>query len=577
MESDVQSKQVSHKESDPRTTAGAEEPLAELARSLFLAGDMEGALEAYDQSLALAPDRADLLVELANVWQSLQDHESALACYRRAVAVAPDNISARQNLGYLLCNLGEPEAAIEQYELVLQQWPSPISRMLSATVLPVIYGSASEVQTWRQRFTDQVTTLNNAGLRVDTARSQIPTNFLLAYQGENDRELASRLGTIYRGCDMCTRLAPGTAKKRQNRRLRVGFLSAFYHDHTIGRLSLGMIQHLSRDQFEVVVLSAGSTQDAWAEAFIEAADQFVVVPRNVEIARKTVSEQMLDVLVFTDVGMDAVTSTLVYSRMAPVQCVQWGHPETTGSPAIDYFLSSELLETAESDAHYTEQLVRLPELGIYYHRPMRTGEPRPRAYYGLSDSQHIYVCPQTLYKFHPDFDHILAGILRRDPDAELVLLEGRVRNWMDRLRKRFQKTLPNGDRRVRFLPAQKHEDYLSLFQVADVILDPLYFSGGNSSFEAFAMSAPVVTLPGRFQRGRFTLAMYRKMNFDELVVDSPEHYVDVAVRLGTNAEFNRTMRQRIQQKASVLFDDPEEIRRIEPFLSRIATNGGLSS
>jgi len=67
--------------------------------------------------------------------------------------------------------------------------------------------------------------------------------------------------------------------------------------------------------------------------------------------------------VFTEVGMDAVTYTLAFSRMAPIQCTTWGHPLTTGSPAIDWFISSELMETAESDGHYTERLARLPNLG----------------------------------------------------------------------------------------------------------------------------------------------------------------------------------------------------------------------
>lgn len=574
----MQNKQISQKVQPARNYSDAEESLADLARNLFLSGDTEGAVDAYEQSLALAPDRADLIVELANVWQARNDYEAALACYRRAVEIAPENISARQNLGYLLGNLGEPEQALEQYEQVLQRWPSPISQMLAATVLPVIYDSTAEVQAWRQRFADRLINLSNAGLQVDTARSQIPTNFLLAYQGENNRELARHLGRIYQGCNLCSseRLSP-KGLSTQGRRLRIGLLSAFFHDHTIGRLYLGMIQQLSRSLFEVTVFSAGSSHDEWAEAFAHAADEFVVVPRNVELARQTIAQQALDVLIFADVGMDAITSTLVYSRMAPVQCVQWGHPDTTGSPAIDYFLSGGLLEAAEADSHYTERLIRLPRLGVYYHRPVLQGEPRSRASFGMSDRQHIYVCPQTLYKFHPDFDAILASILRADPDAEIVLIEGRIKNWTERLQKRFRRTLPDSDRRVRFLPPQSHDDYLSLFVVSDVVLDPLYFSGGNSSFEALAMGAPIVTLPGRYLRGRFTLALYLKMNFSDLIVDSPEKYVQTAVRLGMDREFNHSIRRRIREAASVLFEDPAEIREMEPFLMRIGTAGRLSS
>src|SRR5439155_19228973 len=109
-------------------------------------------------------------------------------------------------------------------------------------------------------------------------------------------------------------------------------------------------------------------QDPLATAVEAAADRFLRVPREPEAARRLVAEQGLDVLLFTDVGMDALTYTLAFSRMAPVQCVGWGHPVTTGSPTMDYFVSSELLEVPGADEHYTEQLVRLPSLGTYYHR-----------------------------------------------------------------------------------------------------------------------------------------------------------------------------------------------------------------
>ena len=52
--------------------------------------------------------------------------------------------------------------------------------------------------------------------------------------------------------------------------------------------------------------------------------------------------------------------------LAPIQCASWGHPDTTGLPTIDYFLSGELMEPPDADEHYTERLVRLPNLAIYY-------------------------------------------------------------------------------------------------------------------------------------------------------------------------------------------------------------------
>src|SRR5439155_12479619 len=129
----------------------------------------------------------------------------------------------------------------------------------------------------------------------------------------------------------------------RSRRIRVGFLSRYFRDHTIGRLNLGRIERLSREEFEVTVLSAGTFHDPVAEGFRHAAERFVTVSPNVGEARRQIAELGLDLLIFTDVGMDPLTSTLAHSRMAPVQGTTWGHPDTTGSPMMDFFISSELL------------------------------------------------------------------------------------------------------------------------------------------------------------------------------------------------------------------------------------------
>ena len=64
--------------------------------------------------------------------------------------------------------------------------------------------------------------------------------------------------------------------------------------------------------------------------------------------------------------MDPIAGRLAAQRLAPVQCVAWGQPETTGMPTLDYFLSSDLMEPPDGAAHYTESLVRLPNLGLCY-------------------------------------------------------------------------------------------------------------------------------------------------------------------------------------------------------------------
>lgn len=108
-----------------------------------------------------------------------------------------------------------------------------------------------------------------------------------------------------------------------------------------------------------------------------------------------------------------------------------------------------------------------------------------------------------------------------------------------------------------------NDDYLRLLQICDVILDPLHFGGGNSSYEALAMGTPVVTLPSSFLRGRITAGLYRKMQMTDCIVKTTDEYIAMAVRLTKDLSFRETIRRRIVAESAVLFDDLAEVRCLE--------------
>jgi len=530
------------------------------AEDLQRKGQLREAVQSYHAALQIEPTRAAWHCNLGNLWQQLDDQDQAIACYERALLVDAGCIPARQNLGYLLFNHGRTEEAVAQYNALVKLNASPINRLLAASVLPVVYDSKASVEIWRRKLTDGLDGIIADGGTVDATESLVPTSFFLAYQGLNDADVMRRLGRICVGSELSV-AGSGKLKPRSDGRLRIGFLSAYFRDHTIGRLNLGRIQHLDRTRFEVTVLSATGREDSVAAQFRAAADRYRQIPRDVKAARAAIADQDLDVLIFADVGMDSLTATLAWSRMAPVQCVTWGHPDTTGSPFMDYFLSSELLETPAADAHYTERLVRLPLLATYFERPAAQSKISNQ-----KSSLHTYLCPQTLFKFHPDFDEVLAGILHADPKAEIVLLEGRVPHWTNALKQRFENTLPGGSSRVRFLPAMPRDQFMNLLASVDVILDPLHFGGGHTSYEALAVGTPVITLPGEFLRSRITQALYRKMRFTELIASSPQHYIKTAVRLGTDRAERARASGQILKTCSILFEDAAEVRCLEDWL-----------
>ncbi len=535
--------------------------LMTIGQQLQANGQSPESVNDLERAIAESKQPAPLLVDLGNIRQDQGKQLAAKLCYERALESDSTCFAALQNLGYLLFNLGETEKSGDIYAQLLDAAPTPLNRLLAASVLPVVYDSEADIEHWRKRQLEVLRDLAKSGQQVDATTSLVPTCFFAAYQGRCDRQVMEMRAAAIRGGNFLNPRKP----KQNGERLRVGFLSAFFRDHTIGRLNVGRLEQLSRDAIELTVIYAGSSLDEMTTRFKSTADKFVHLPRRLSDALETLKSLELDILVHADVGMDSLTQTLAFSRFAPIQVATWGHPDTTGSVVMDYFLSSEQLENADAQTHYSERLVKLPSLGIVYERPVLT-KAKTRAELGLSSDRHLYACPQTLFKFHPAFDEILAGILLQDPQAELVLLEGRLPEWTHRLQRRFRRTLPDAETRVKFLPNLVRNDFLSLLSCSDVLLDPIHFGGGNSSFEAIGLGIPLVTLEGEFLRSRISSAIYRQMNLPDLIASDPNAYVQLAVKIACDPMFRSELKQRIIAASDTLFESSSAAKELEECL-----------
>jgi len=521
----------------------------------------------FKETIRLKPDFAQAHHNLGIVLQMQERPEEAITSYREALRLQPDYALAHGNLANALHFQGYvDEAEIHLREAIrllgLRKRPTAHLRIALATLLPVIYQSVADLQSWRRRLTEEIGQLREQQVVDDLTEETLVNFFYLPYQGLNDREIRRDFARLHR---VPTHHGPIAMHRATRIKIRVGFLSAFFREHTIGHLMLGLVAKLSREAFEVIVLSIGRNDDAIAGLFKQHADRYLEVPRHLPMARRLIAEQQLDVLFYPDIGMDPFASTLAFSRLARVQCTSWGHPVTTGLDTIDYFISSEALETEGAEDHYTETLVRLKELPIYYYRPELPVPLKTRADFGLAEGAHLYACPQSLFKLHPEFDEVLGGILRNDHQGLLLLSSGFAPQGEALLRKRFAASLRDVMDRIHFLPKLSRPDFLNLLAVADVLLDPLHFGGGNTSYEGLAFGIPIITLPSRFLRGRITFALYQQMQLLDCVAHGPQEYIELALRLGTDPSYREMVRDKIRCANDVLFENSEGIRELEQF------------
>lgn len=544
----------------------------EIAAHFQQTGQLANAEAIYRQILQIQPDWVQAYHQLGKTLFLQNQVAEAIHCHQQALQLQPDLVVVYKDLGDIFRIQGQLEVAKTYFQRVLELDPTDAgTRIKLATLRPVIMGLPQDILAFRRQLEEQLDTLLISDLHLDyPERETGVTNFYLTYHGLNDKILQIKLAQLYEQvCPSLLYVAPhcqGKSAPIEHRKIKIGFISRFFKNHTIAKVMGGILANLSREQFEIYVFFLPQFMDESAIFIQQQADYFETLPLILATARQQIADKQLDILFYPDIGMESFTYFLAFSRLAPVQCTTWGHPVTTGIRHIDYFISTVDLETAASEEHYTEKLIRLPSQITFYYKPdLPPAFPKTRDDFNLAQSDHLYICPQALFKFHPDFDEILAHILTQDPQGLVILMEGFHQHWTELLQRRFQQTIPTVIERIRFLPRMTLSDYFNVLSLVEVMLDPFPFGGGNTSYEAFALCIPIVTLPTSLLRGRFTYACYCQMGIIDCVADNPQHYVDIALKLGTDPSYRELIQQKILAQHQVLYEDIRVVRELEQF------------
>lgn len=528
----------------------------------------------------LEPRMADAHLGLGRLYRELLDLDRAEQSLRQSAALNPRGIDAYLGLAEVLAEKGQRGAAIDCYRRALEAHPASLrARLGAALTLPQVYADAAEIDALRGQYAQGLAALEAevpalvASLNPEERATSVQwNNFYLAYQGRDDRELQVGFARLQRSVlepVLAQHYEPLAPRPRRGRRVRIGFVSQFFYHCTAGNYFKSWITKLDAGRFETVVYSLHNRPDAVTAEIEAAAAHFRQRSFSFAGLAKALRDEDLDVLVYPELGMNPRVFTLASLRLAPLQCAGWGHPVTTGHENIDVFFSSASMEPEGAQAHYSERLVTLPGIGTCYPRPAVPGAAT-RASLGLPEEAILYLFPQSLFKVHPDNDALLVEILAREPRSVLVMFQSRfepiTRLFVDRLSRRFAERGMATAGRVRLLPNVGHEDYLRVNLACDAMLDSLYWSGGNTSLDAFSCGLPVVTKPGELMRGRQSAGMLSLMGLDELVAASDEAYVDLALRLGRDADFRQSVRGKLAERSGRLFDQEAPVRSLEAFL-----------
>ena len=552
----------------------------------------EEAIASCEQALAIAPGFAEAHNTLGAALIARNRHEQAIASFGRALAIMPGHARAHYNLGAARYALGDHGEAMASYASALSHQPDFAEARWAFAMcqMPRMFVAEDGSAAARAAFSGELAALSAwfTGDRLEGAATALgaATPFALAYQEEFNRELLSRYG------DLCARVMQywwdraGLSRRDRSRggdaALRVGIVSAHIKDHSVwNAIVKGWIRHLDRRCFELSVFHLAAEQDQ-ETAFAKSQANYVALGgRGLYECVAGILERQPDILIYPEIGMDPMTTRLASLRIAPVQAASWGHPETSGLPTIDYYLSAEDMEPPQAQENYRENLVPLPHLGCCYHPLTVQSASQDWSVLGVDTGRPLLLCAGAPFKYSPRYDGLLVQIARELGRCQFIFfIDEAAAGLSAKLQRRIANAFATAGLEFKdyvvFIAIQQRPLFYDLMRRASVFLDTTGFSGFNTAMQAVECALPVVTREGRFLRGRLGSGILRRLGLTELIAATEQDYVALAVKIVQDDAYRRTLRARIEASRHVLFDDLAPIRALEAFLLKSITPGRKS-
>jgi predicted O-linked N-acetylglucosamine transferase (SPINDLY family) len=545
-------------------------------------GGWGDAIKSYEQALAIRPDFAEAAFNLGNVLKMIKRQDDAIPHYRKAIAMKPDFALGYLALARALQEVGERDEALACFRRASALNPEdPEARWgLVMTELGLVQDNRNAVEDYRAAFARGLNDLD-AWFKADRTRdgfAAIGTQqpFYLAYHEQNNRDLIARFGALCGrlGKDWQDRQKIAFAKPRGGARVRVGIVSAHLCDHSVwNAITKGWFAHIDPRRFELHAFSLGQTRDQHT-AFAKAhSARFVDGPTTSHQWADAIVAEPLDIVIYPEIGMDPMTAKLACLRLAPVQATAWGHPETSGLPTMDYYLSAAAFEPPDAQNNYTEKLIPLANLGVCYDALEVANDDLDIGALGIDRSRPTIVCPGTPFKYTAAHDRVFVDVAKRLGRCQFLLFKhprGKLSaQLMGRLRTAFSRAGMNVEEYFVEVPWLSRAHFYSLLRQADLYMDTIGFSGFNSAMQAVECGLPVVTREGKFMRGRFGSGILRALAMPELIAESDDAYIDLIVQFASDRQLQRMTNDRIRNSRNALFGDATAVRAFERFLARV--------
>ena len=525
--------------------------------------------------------------------------------YRLALTSDPHFPPAHLNLGHLMERRGQRDEALAQWALAITHTTPPVPANIELH-LHALNNSARLLETMKRL--PQAQALMEQSLRLRATQFDVIQHYVHVRQKQCIWPLYEPLGDVSLNMQLVGTSALAmmsvsddpalqlmaamrfvhervpkppatplyasmqTSAKARTGRIKLGYLSGDLHHHAVGLLIAELLELHDRSRFEVFAFCWTPESDMpQRKRLLRAVDHHVRLAGVDDFtAAKLIAEAGIDVLVDLQALTSGARPAILGYRAAPVQVSYLGLPGTSALPGVDWLIADRFVMPPELLPYCTEKPIYLPHCYQVSDRAREQAPPQTRAQHGLPQDAFVYCSFNNTFKFTEPMFTLWLRVLKQVPNAVLWLLADN-----DTARANLQAAAAASGvdaQRLIFAGRVSPAEYLTRFQLADVMLDTFPYNAGTTASDALWMGTPIVTLAGRSYISRMAGSLLTAVGLPDLITESMAAYEKLAIDLGRNparvASYKRYLAE--QGRSSALFDMPQMVRDIETEFARLA-------
>lgn len=523
----------------------------------------EFALKYYKTALKFESENIFALSNIGAIYVNT-DPQKAIVYLKRAIKINPHLADAHFNLGICFGNIGNADS-IKHFEKAIKIDPyySPTYGHLHYQLRKICdFQKAAEIE-------KTVDNVNKNNIRDGILPAQTAFESIVFNDGLKINFDIARVWSRYINTQAVKKQYPFTIK-RDNEKIRVGFLSSDFNNHATSHLMLGFFNNLNHKRFEYFAYSHGTDDKSFYRQEIEKITKFKDISRlsNIEAA-DLIYVDKIDILVDLKGYTQGARPEIVASRPAPIVVSWLGFPGTTGANFIDYIIADNIVIPKEHEKYYSENLIILPHTYQPTDNNQEIAIGMTKGNFGLPEKGFLFCSFNQSFKIDPETFSSWMRILKKVPGSYLCLL-----SYSKEGEKNLRAAAKDAGltaKRLVFLPILSKKMHLARLSLCDLSLDTIICNGHTTTSDCLWAGTPVVALLGNHFASRVSASLLTTIGLPELITHSQKEYEGLAISLASDPKKLQPISYKLQASKLTypLFDTQRFTKNMEVAFTQI--------